>query len=76
MYIVQRFIPKRTGSLSLYHLHQKTVKNAEINADGKKRNLTLDKRQEVPGMIDAEMTVTAVARQIVVHHNTISRLKA
>lgn len=43
---------------------------------GKKRNLTLDKRQEVPGMIDAEMTVTAVARQIVVHHNTISRLKA
>ena len=41
---------------------------------GRRRSLTLDQRNRVQGMLEAEMFVTAVARQIGVHHSTVSRL--
>ena len=41
---------------------------------GRRRSLTLDQRNRVQGMLEAGMSVTAVARQIGVHHSTVSRL--
>ena len=41
---------------------------------GRRRSLTRDQRNRVQGMLEAEMYVTAVARQIGVHHSTVSRL--
>ena len=41
---------------------------------GRHRSLKLDQRYRVQGMLEAEMSVTAVARQIGVHHSTVSQL--
>ena len=42
---------------------------------GKSRSLTLDQRHRVLGMLEGGMLVTAAARQIGVHHSTVSRLQ-
>ena len=43
---------------------------------GKSRSLTLDQRHRVLGMLEGRMLVTAAARQIGVHHSTVSRLRS
>ena len=43
---------------------------------GKSRSLTLDQRPRVLGMLEGGMSVTAAARQIGVHHSTVSRLRS
>ena len=43
---------------------------------GKSRSLTLDQRHRVLGMLEGGMLVTAAARQIGVHHSTVSRLRS
>ena len=71
------FVYMALSDSKTYSLVKKSVlKLPKKMAMGKSRSLTLDQRHRVLWMLEGGMSVTAAARQIRVHHSTVSRLRS
>ena len=67
---------KHIGTVSLNITVKTSVLKLPKTAMGKSRSLTLDQRHRVLGMLEGGMSVTAAARQIGVHHSSVSHLRS